>query len=128
MNRYHIKIGFKKEDIIKLVIFTNRLNSLNWQYSKHSIDNLNYRVCDVEGLLKFIKVLKLLPESIFEYYSAGSEIIKVCYRVNYGNADIILVLNEDKLIITIYLNSSNDNHDTLDKNIYSQVLDKGVNI
>ena len=118
MERYHVKIGFKQEHIKKLEDFTNRLNGLSWKYSAHSIDGLNYRAVDVEGLLRYIKGVQLTAGAIFEYYAEGSEIIKVCYRVNYGAIDIILVLNEDKLIVTIYLNSATDSHYTLKKNIY----------
>ena len=124
MERYHVKTGFKKEHVLKLSEFTDRLNEINFKYTSHSIDNLNYRVVDVEGLLRFIKAIELKPEQAFEIYTEGIDIIKACYRFNYGKADIILVLNEDKLIVTIYLNSALDNHETLNKNIYSQVLDK----
>jgi hypothetical protein len=118
MLRYHKNIYFKKEDIQRLINFTDKLNKLDWRYSKHSIDGLNYRAVDVEGLLRYIKGVQLTAGAIFEYYAEGSEIIKVCYRINYGAIDIILVLNEDKLIVTIYLNSATDCHDTLKKNIY----------
>jgi hypothetical protein len=118
LERYHVKIGFKQEHIKKLEDFTNRLNGLSWKYSSHSIDGLSYRAVDVEGLLRHIKGVELSAGAIFEYYAEGSEIIKACYRINYGAVDIILVLNEDKLIVTIYLNSAKDNHETLQKNIY----------
>lgn len=119
MERYHEKVGFKQEDISLLEDFTNRLNSISWKYTSHSIDNIKYRAVDMEAILRFIKDVELKPEQIFEYYSSTAGIIKVCYRINYGLTDIILVLGEDKQIITIYLNSTSDKHDNLRKELYN---------
>jgi len=47
-------------------------------------------------------------------------ILKACYRVEYKEYDFILVLSADKTIVTIYVNSKNDSHDTLNKNLYSR--------
>lgn len=119
MNRYHIKIGFRPEHLNLLKDLNNKLNELNWIYSEHCLDNLKYRIIDLENLLRFIKEIKLDCNNIFEYYSEGQEIIKICYRINYNkNLDIILVLTPDKKIVTIYINSIGDLHYTLKENIY----------
>src|SRR3972149_7961383 len=109
MERYHIKIGFIKDDIQSLKAFTNNLNSMNWQYTSHCLDNIKYRVIDIEALLLYIKDIILNYDNIFEYYKEQNYIIKVCYRIPYlKDIDIILVLNDEKSIITIYINSSDD--------------------
>lgn len=125
MNRYHKKIGFDLNDIQKLKDFTDKLNSLDWCFTSHSLDNLRYRAIDLKNILLFIKRLILDYENIFEYY-AEHKIIKACYRVNYNKyTDIIIVLGENKQIITIYLNSQEDEHFTLKNNLYSVPLTKG---
>jgi hypothetical protein len=44
---------------------------------------------------------------------------KICYRIPYiKGLDIILVISEEKNIITIYLNSQTDKHETLKKELY----------
>lgn len=124
MNRYHIKTGFNPQDIEGLKIFTDRLNGLNWHYSSHSIDSIKDRAIDLEGLLLFIKDIKLDFKQVFEYYSDG-DIVKVCYRINWQKEiDIILCLSDIKMIISIWLNSKDDLHYTLDKNKYNKPLDK----
>jgi hypothetical protein len=65
--------------------------------------------------------LKLEPGQIFEYYlnDLTKEPEKVCYRVAYNTGiDIILVMAEDKEIITIYINSAEDKHETLNHSLY----------
>lgn len=119
MLRYHKKIHFP--DIDKLKKLNNILNSYNWKYSKHCLDNIKYRISDIEKLLIFINNLTLNENDIFEYYKLHN-IEKLCYRIEYNNTfDIILVLDNDKRIITIYLNNKDDKHYTLKENLYQSV-------
>ena len=121
MLRYHKKVYFNPADIERLKVFTEGLNSLNWKYSKHCLDNILHRAIDLEGLLLFIRDIKLSIEQIFEFYldEHNRDIIKVCYRINWQkDLDIILVLGENKQIITIYINSKTDEHFTLRKEQY----------
>lgn len=121
MLRYHKQVYFAPKDLDSLQAFTERLNSIKWRYTAHCLDSIKDRVIDLEGLLLFIKGLKLTLEAIFEYYADDNSryIVKACYRISYINGiDIILVMNDDKEIITIYLNSREDEHFTLKKEIY----------
>ena len=121
MLRYHKKVYFPLSDNEKLVNFTKKLNSLNWQYSKHCLENLKYRVINMQSLLAHIKELILNKNDIFEYYKENDTIIKACFRIKWNEFDFILVLSDKKCIVTIYINSKNDNHDTLKKEIYSLI-------
>lgn len=122
MLRYHKKVYTDIKDIVRLKAFTDYLNGLTWQYTSHTLDNIKSRAIDIEGLLKFIKSIILKDDDIFEFYldDLTRDIIKVCYRINYGIYDIILVLNSEKSIITIYLNSVGDNHNTLKTELYNK--------
>ena len=125
MERYHKKVGFKPEHIRGLQDITEQLNLKNWDYSEHCLDNLKYRAIDLKGILIFIKGVELRAEQIFEYYSEDKNIVKLCYRIGYNNLqDIILILTPDKRIITIYINSKDDLHDTLKKELYNITLTK----
>jgi hypothetical protein len=110
-------------DFKGLETFTEGLNWKNWQYTRHSIDNIKYRAIDLEAILKFIRDLKLESGQIFEYYihDLTKEPEKVCYRINYNpGIDLILVINQYKEIITIYINSANDKHETLKRSLYQR--------
>jgi hypothetical protein len=121
MVRYHKQVFFDERDIQSLKTFTNRLKGLNWRYSSHSIDNLRYRAIDLEGLLLFIKDIELKAEQIFEYYidEQSRSIEKACYRINWlKDIDIILCLDKDKKIISIWINSVSDTHINLNESLY----------
>ena len=118
--RYHKKIYFPDSAENQLQTFTDKLNGLGWAYSKHCLANLQYRALDIQGILTYIKGLELNAGAIFEFYTDDKGgILKACYRVSYNkNIDLILVINKDKRLITIYLNSANDLHYTLKENLY----------
>ena len=121
MTRYHIKVGFDPKHIKRLQDITSYLNEIKWQHCEHFLDNLKYRVIDIESILRHIKDTTLEYGQIFEYYFE-QDIIKICYRISYSeDLDIILVLTTDKKIITIYLNSADDKHDTLKKELYNNI-------
>jgi hypothetical protein len=84
-------------------------------------------VLNLEQLLYYIKnELKLNSEDVFEFYTDGeASIYKICYRFIFNKVyDVILVMGLNKEIITIYINSAEDKHETLDKTIYCKALDK----
>jgi hypothetical protein len=122
MRRYHRAVYTEPGHWQRLEAFTKELNCLNWTYSGHCLDNVKSRAIDLEGILRFIKGLTLEAGQIFEYYLADKtdEPIKVCYRIDFPGAgqDIILVMGDDKEIITIYINSKDDKHYTLKKELY----------
>ena len=120
MLRYHKAVYTEPEHWQRLAEFTEKLNGLNWQYSRHCLENIKSRAIDIEGLLLYIKGIRLEAGAIFEYYLTDKgDIDRACYRITYNNGlDIILVLGENKEIITIYLNTRGDLHYTLRKELY----------
>jgi len=123
MLRYHKQVFFDPKDSDRLKAFTKRLNELSWRYSSHSIDSIKDRAIDLEGLLLFIKDIELKADQIFEYYidEQLKEIEKACYRINWlKDIDIILCLDKDKKIISIWLNSVSDTHENLNESIYAK--------
>ena len=121
MNRYHKKIYFPKEDLKELENLNNILNNKRFSYSKHCLENLKYRALDMENLLKYISDIELKSDWIFEYYKSQYGIEKACYRLPYSLYDVILVISNNKNIITIYINSKEDNHNTLNSRLYQKV-------
>jgi hypothetical protein len=123
MLRYHKDVYMNPGHFKGLQTFTDRLNWLKWGYSGHCLENLKYRAIDLESILKYIRDLKLESGQIFEYYinDLTNEPEKVCYRVAYNpGIDLVLVINQYKEIITIYINSANDKHETLKKELYQR--------
>ena len=119
MKRYHKNVYFKHEKELKE--FNANMNIKKWKYSSHALKNLQYRAIDNLSILKFIRNIELNQKDVFEYYELDNRIIKACYRIKYIHSDIILVLSKDKKIITIYLNSKEDNHSTLKTELYQTI-------
>ena len=122
MKRYHKKVYLPSDSRKKLQGFTDKLNSMNWRYTRHTLDNLKYRAINLQEILNFVKGLKLEAKNIFEFYASDTgNIIKACYRVEFSQGvDIILVVGYNKEIITIYSNIKEDEHITLKKEIYTK--------
>jgi len=120
MKRYHKKVYFPEDSKENLETFTEILNGKKWKYTTHTLDNLKCREIDMTSVLLFISQLQLDSRDIFEYYTNDTgDIIKVCYRAVYGqNTDLILVMAQDKTIVTIYSNITGDNHITLKQDLY----------
>ena len=125
MKRYHREVYTEAKHWARLGALTEVFNGMKWQYTGHCLDHITTsgRVVDIEGLLRYIKGVKLDPGQIFEYYldDTSEEVIKVCYRLPYmKDIDLILILGEEKQIITIYINSREDKHYTLKKELYTR--------
>jgi len=121
--RYHKDVFFPQEAKDKLITFVYRLNKMEWQYTPHCCDNIRLRVLDMEQLLYYIKNdLQLDVEQIFEFYTNGQDkVTKACFRIDYNKVyDLILVVGNQKEIVTIYINSKNDKHDTLKRELYAR--------
>ena len=121
MLRYHKEVFTEPKHWETLKALTDYFNGMKWSYSGHCLDNIKSRAVDMGQLLRFIKGLRLEAGDIFEYYldEKTSEPVKVCYRISYiPGLDIILVIGEDKKIITIYMNSREDKHETLKRELY----------
>ena len=82
---------------------------------------LNLSLKDIENLLNTIKHTQLKSKDVFEFYTdSKGNIEKLCYRITYTyKDDIILVVSNTKNIVTIYLNSVEDNHTTLKEHLYN---------
>ena len=121
MNRYHYKVYFPPEAEAKLEAFTEEINVQEFRLTGHSFKNIELRGgwTAQQELIEDMKSLELESESVFEYYTSSGRIIKACYRVEWSEAkDIILVVGRGKTIVTMYFNSANDKHSTLNKSNY----------
>lgn len=114
MKRYHVRICRPEGAGQRLKVLTSRLNNKSWRFSSHCLENLKYRIVNIENLLAYIKTLKLRAVWCFEHYEdEEGNITKAVYRFNWQGQAIILCINKDKRIISIWANSMEDNHETL---------------
>lgn len=117
MERYHKSLYYPKFDGLNILV--NELNQDKCKITSHSLERIKERE-DVETIGNFLKGLTLKENDIFEYYKEGANIEKLCFRIAFNSQkDLILVLSQNKRIITVFFNSKEDNHITLNKENYS---------
>ncbi len=73
-------------------------------------------------LIKSIKKDSLNIEDIFEFYSSGEEVKRAVFRClpEELSVDLILVISRDSTIITVFVTKKGDNHDNMNKNLYTK--------
>lgn len=73
-------------------------------------------------LMKAIRKQCANSENVFEFYAVDENIRKACFRLSFDGfpVDLILVISADGTVITVYLINKDDNHSTLDKNLYEK--------
>lgn len=123
MQRYHKKVYFPESDTDNLNTIVDRFNSIEgFGFTDHCLENLKYRAVDSLAVLTFIRdEVYFSVDQVFEYYTLDGVINKVCFRLPYNNGiDLILILSKEKAIITIYINSADDKHETLNESLYQR--------
>lgn len=66
------------------------------------------------------KTIDVLSKDVFELEVQDSKPVKLCFRINYNNTqDMCIVLTNQGVIKTIWLNRKNDTHNTLDVSKYA---------
>lgn len=117
MQRYHKDLFFPVSNDLKILV--NELNGERFKASSHSIERIKEK-SDIAIIGNFLKSVKLDEKNIFEYYKEGGFIKKVCFRIPFNQLqDLILVLSDNKRIVTVFFNTKQDNHSTLNKEAYS---------
>jgi hypothetical protein len=105
-----------KEDLYNLCKILNRKYFRNSSHYEYRLDDRNI---SREQVNKFLDNLILKQEDIFEYQKEGYEFIRVNFRLSFDDKnDIIFVLDGEKKIRTVWINSKNDHHATLNFNLY----------
>ena len=123
MERYHKKIFFPISNDKKLNDAVISLNNKKISLSKHAIEKLKNRIPESEysNISHFFSNMQLKIDDIIEYYVENNIICKLVFRMKYNQyKDIILIMNLNKTLITLYLNNSTDEHETLRHELYNQ--------
>ena len=114
VKRYHRSVFFPVGIENSLFEFTKNLNYMEWSYTDHALDRLSEETRQ-KKIKEFLKSVWLDPEWIFEIYLNKTEIRKVCFRCSFSDEeDLILVVTDEKSLVTLYFNDVGDLHNTMD--------------
>jgi len=125
--RYHKEVGFPKEYQQDLIDLTFKFNDTKkYGRTKHAFHRLNERFDYVSILNYLANKVEFNFCQIFEFYTDENVITKVCFKIEYRTSpyevqDMIIVLTPSKDIITLYINTTGDNHKTLKRGLYTEV-------
>lgn len=122
MKRFHRQVS-KSFDESRLKEFTEELNSVDtWNLSSHCLERFNSKFPGISKQIEnSLKTISLSAKCCFEYYSEGDKIIKAAYRYKWKNLkDLVLIIAENKLLVTVFINPRNDGHKNLDKSLYER--------
>ena len=115
--RYHKQVYFPDTEALKL--FNSKLANITWNYSQHFLERIKSRSKNEKKVLRFINRLILKEKNIFEYYKENNQISVACYKIAYMKKfNLILVINNNKKILTIFYELISDKPKRINKNLY----------
>lgn len=128
-NRYHKEVGFDRQHQQDLIDLIHKFNEVKrYGRTKHAFHRLNERFDYVDILNYLANKVEFHYGQVFEYYvkEESNLISKICFKIEYRTSpyavqDLILVLTRAKDIVTLYINSTGDNHSTLKRELYTEV-------
>jgi hypothetical protein len=128
-NRYHKEVGFDQDHQQDLIDLIHKFNGTKrYGRTKHAFHRLNERFDYISILNYLANKVEFHYGQVFEYYvkQDSNLISKVCFRIEYPTSpyetqDLILVLTRQKDIVTLYINTTDDNHRTLKRELYTEV-------
>ena len=121
MVKYHKNIGFypcHSAEVKELIL---SLNYRKIAFSSHSLIELQNEAQAVE-IGKFLLNYTLDFNDVFELAIDEGIIQKIGFRVNFGENDIVFIINREKMVITLWTNDKNDIHKTLNVSLYCKPL------
>jgi hypothetical protein len=121
MQKYHKNIGFKEDHDILTEKLIKSLENRKFTFSRHSIDELRLE-SEALHIVEAIKGYSLAFCDVFEIVIDNDIIMKLGFRIPLNSQDdIIFIINSAKNIVTLWTNSKEDRHVSLNPNNYSIV-------
>lgn len=128
IRRYHRDIYFPDWFQDSFAGYTRGLRERGpLSFSFHAVDKI-LEQCHSYGRILFKYLTKTCNKSsldsdkVFEFYTVGKEIRKVCFRFSFDKSpvDIVLVISKEGNVVTVYTINKGDKHQTLDKSLYEK--------
>jgi len=111
MSLYHFEIGFPKG-------LETKFGVIEVTYKRHA---LNAAETDRYGRIDLPRTINTDTAKAIEVEVINRQVVKIVYRTKYNDDfDLILVLSRDASVRTVWLNSVNDKHKTLDRSKYDK--------
>jgi hypothetical protein len=120
VKKYHVSLGFRPCDIGEAKSLIEALKYRRVSFSVHALKELGAELEAVK-IGQFIKDYSLDFNDVFEIALIAGRIEKLGFRVKMGDFDVILIINREKNIITLWTNENKDKHISLNPRKYCTV-------
>jgi hypothetical protein len=118
MNKYHVKLGFRPCDIGEAKALIASLKYRRVSFSVHALQELGAE-SEAVNIGRFIKDYFLDFNDVFEIAVFEGKIEKIGFRANFGEKDVIFIINREKKVVTLWTNDLKDNHTSLNPKNYT---------
>ena len=120
--RYHKEVGFNHRDYTELKEICQRFNdSDEMTKSIHALEKMKLRF-DMFEVLTHLANIEWNYKDIFEYYTEGEKVKRMCFRSEFNaTEDIIIVIDRNKNLVTMWAIDKANNKANLDKSVYQKV-------
>lgn len=116
--KYHKELGIPQDIKVKTKALIQILNCVNVTISNHAKEALRSEK-DVAGINNALENYTLVYGDVFEIVDIGY-IEKLAFRIAFNEEkDIIFVISNNGIIITLWTNNKEDKHFTLNKMAYA---------
>ena len=116
--KYHKVLGIPENVKIKAKDFTRQLSAFKMGFSSHALEALQDE-SEKEAIREAIFNYRASYADVFEVVEYG-HIEKLGFRIPFNDRDIIFIVNSWGKIVTIWTNSKNDLHNTLNAANYAK--------
>jgi hypothetical protein len=116
--KFHREVGFEPGAIEEIIAGLKRLSSL--RYTQHAKFET---IKDRYSIIPVVKLEDIKPEEIFEYTREGNQIVKFAVRLTGLDRvlDFCYSISLDGNVITVWANTKEDSHRTLNEGLYTRV-------
>jgi hypothetical protein len=121
MQKFHKDIVFFPCHIAEVKELILSLKHRKLRFSCHALQELA-KESEAVIIGQFLKDYTLNFDDVFELAIDRGFIQKIGFRVNFGENDVVFVINRDKMVITLWLNDKKDTHKTLNVSLYCKPL------
>jgi hypothetical protein len=119
--KFHKDIGFFPCHVQEGKVLIEALKDRKLSFSVHSLNELT-KEHEAVKIGQFLRDYTLNFNDVFELAINEGKIEKIGFRVNFGENDVVFVINRAKMIITLWTNDKKDFHKTLKTELYSNIL------
>jgi len=115
---YHKECGIPSNIKMQVLSVLNKFKYNPLSFTNHAREQLKEELNPID-IAKVLYHYVFDYNDVFEVNESAGQVEKIGFRIGFNSRDIVFVISKDKHIVTLWTNSKNDKHSTLNKQIYA---------